>query len=176
MNWFKSILEEIEMIFWVIKRRIHDFFYYLKCALFKKYNRIVIRTLPPTWIDKCDLLPHAMFQILEDFVKKECSPGVVSWDADEEHKSARKKMDELLNWWHSTFLEFDPYKDFDESKSSKNHYIKEIDEEGRVIHRWHCNEYESEFYKRVGEAEDEMSKELNKKLKEIVDLQPWLWT
>jgi len=41
-----------------------------------------------------------MFQILRDFIDKEA--GGVDWTFDEEHLNARKKMDELLEWWDDT--------------------------------------------------------------------------
>lgn len=46
---------------------------YLKCRIlpWKQYNIIRIATLKPTWMDKDEILLHANFQILVDFIEVE---------------------------------------------------------------------------------------------------------
>jgi hypothetical protein len=44
-----------------------------------------------------------MFEILSQFIEKECSPGNVDWDATEHHKAARKEMQELYDWWNNYY-------------------------------------------------------------------------
>lgn len=52
-------------------RRLNDGWYWLKCAVWHRYNVIHIRTLGPTFCDRDDVLLHAAFQILTDFVDRE---------------------------------------------------------------------------------------------------------
>jgi hypothetical protein len=50
---------------------IRDLWYKLICRFWHRYNVIICRSIPPTWIDRDELLLCAAFQILEDFVRKE---------------------------------------------------------------------------------------------------------
>lgn len=50
---------------------IPELWYYLKCRLWKKYNVVKVRSLPPTWVDRDQLLLHAAFEILRDVVENE---------------------------------------------------------------------------------------------------------
>jgi len=159
-------------------RQVRDACYYLKCALWHKYNRVHVKTMNPTWHDSCDLLPHAMFQILRDFVDKECSPGIADWESDDYHKNARAKMDELLNWW-DTYLKFDCCAGYDESKclskEERNTPIK--DKDGKIVaYEWNSNDYEHQFYDEANKKEAAMEEELTKRMKELVDLRGFLWT
>lgn len=164
---FKDWLRYLPII-----RQIWDGWYYTKCFVWKKYNRVHAKTLPPTWCDRDNLMAHIIFQILEDFVKKECSPGIVDWGHDDPHKVARKKMDELLDWWHNTYLKFDEFEGYDETKSTPPNEKK--DENGYYTLK--LNEYDKSFYLNAGKKEQEMEEELQKKLKEIIDIRPYLWT
>lgn len=160
-------------------RQLCDAWYYLKCALWHKYNRVHVKTLPPTWCDRCTLLPHAMFQILRDFVDRECSPGIVDWDSDDDHRKARAKMNELLNWWDNTYLKFDCCEGYDISKcmpeEERNTPIK--DENGKIVaYEWNSNDYEKQFFDEANRKEEAMRQELTCKLKELIDLRDYLWT
>jgi hypothetical protein len=50
---------------------IPELWYYLKCRLWKQYNVVRVRSLPPTWVDRDNLLLHAAFEILRDVVEQE---------------------------------------------------------------------------------------------------------
>jgi hypothetical protein len=52
-------------------RYINNPLYVIRCHLWSKYNRVTVKSLPPTWNDRDTLLEHACFQILTDFVDKE---------------------------------------------------------------------------------------------------------
>jgi len=49
---------------------IKDPWYYFTCMVWKRYNRIHVKSLPPTWVDPCTLLPHAVFTILADHIEQ----------------------------------------------------------------------------------------------------------
>lgn len=59
-----------------------------------------IETLKGDWCDKDIVLLHACFQLLKDCVEKEnLVAGHTNWDYDEEHKNAKKEIEQLYNWW-----------------------------------------------------------------------------
>ena len=62
-------------------------------------NTLKIRTLKRGWIDCDHVLLHASFQIMHNFIVEECSPGVVDWDASDDHAHAMHEMLELDRWW-----------------------------------------------------------------------------
>jgi len=141
--------------------------YYLKCLLFKRYNRLHIKTLPVTWCNAVDQIPHAMFQILTNFIELEKPDEHIDWNGTTEHRQARDKMDELYNWWHNTYLKFDAWEDFDETKKSDPLF-----KDGQ----FNINDYEKEFFDKVNQEEEEMRQELTRRCKELIDIQYYLWT
>ena len=58
-----------------------------------------IGTLAKGFHDKDELLLHAVFQILVDFVEKEDPETVVDWNADRRYRAAWKEIKELYTWW-----------------------------------------------------------------------------
>ena len=58
-----------------------------------------IQTLEKGWHDKDEILLHAAFQLLVDFVEKEDPGRIVDWNSDESHKHAWKEIRELYKWW-----------------------------------------------------------------------------
>ena len=58
-----------------------------------------IHTLENGWCDKDEMLLHAAFQLLVDFVEKEQPGEIVDWDADESHKKSWKEIQSLYQWW-----------------------------------------------------------------------------
>ena len=58
-----------------------------------------ISTLAKGLHDKDELLLHAVFQILVDFVEKEDPERVVDWNADRRYRVAWKEIKELYTWW-----------------------------------------------------------------------------
>ena len=146
--------------------------YYIECLLFRRYNRLHIKTLPVTWTDAVEKLPHAMFQILTDFIEEEKPDTHINWDSDPLHRKVRDKMDELYNWWHNVYLKFDPWKDFDYSKGSSSPFLPNAD----GTYAMNLNEYEKSFYNTVNALEKQMKKELHRRCKELIDIRESLWT
>lgn len=79
---------------------VHDPWYWLKCRIWHRYNVVYVKTLPPTWVDRDELLLHAAFQILDDFVKKE---RPFEWFDTEDSQHAKEwiELDKLHVWWTS---------------------------------------------------------------------------
>ena len=62
-------------------------------------KHIKITTLEKGWHDKDEVLLHAVFQLLVDFVEKECPDKLVDWSSDEAHRQAWKEINRLYHWW-----------------------------------------------------------------------------
>jgi len=65
-------------------------------------KRLKITTLSKGWHDKDEVLLHAAFQLLADFVEKEWPDKIIDWDFDERHKNAWAEITSLYNWWTKT--------------------------------------------------------------------------
>jgi len=58
-----------------------------------------INTLDKCWCDRDDLLLHASFQILVDFVEKEEPGKIIDWNCNKEYKRIWKEITSLYKWW-----------------------------------------------------------------------------
>jgi len=58
-----------------------------------------IHTLEKGWCDKDEILLHAAFQLLVDFIEQEKPEKIVDWNADELHAKAWKEIKLLYSWW-----------------------------------------------------------------------------
>ena len=58
-----------------------------------------IHTLKKGWCDKDEILLHAAFQLLVDFVEQEKPGQIIDWETDELHKKAWKEIMSLYRWW-----------------------------------------------------------------------------
>ncbi len=63
-------------------------------------NVLKIESLPNGWRDKDDVIFHACFQLLKDFVEQEKEIiEQIDWKHTEETKKAKEEIDFLYNWW-----------------------------------------------------------------------------
>jgi len=67
----------------------------------KKLN---ITTLDGKWSDKDNVMLHACFQLLTDFVEQEIANDIADWQHDDAHSNARKEIDELYAWWKQRII------------------------------------------------------------------------
>lgn len=109
-----SVIDKIKDAYWKIVPydwRPGQIWYRFKCWAWHRYTTMKPRYLQHTWCDRCELLPHMMFEILDQFVKDECSPGVVEWYGEAGHKitvNGEEKfvldeMKDLVAWWHNVW-------------------------------------------------------------------------
>ena len=61
-----------------------------------------IRTLKVGWHDKDEVMLHAAFQLLVDFVEQEQPDKYIAWDHDTNHRQAWKEIRSLYRWWTTT--------------------------------------------------------------------------
>jgi len=58
-----------------------------------------IHSLEKGWHDKDEILLHAAFQLLVDFVEQEKPDKIIDWQVDELHRKAWKEIQSLYKWW-----------------------------------------------------------------------------
>lgn len=63
---------------------------------------VKIHSLEKGWHDKDEVLLHAAFQVLADFVEQETPDRIVDWNSDELHRRAWKEIKSLYKWWKET--------------------------------------------------------------------------
>ena len=61
-----------------------------------------ITTLDKGWYDRDDILLHAAFQVLVDFVEREHPDRTTDWNADAVYKHVWKEIQSLYKWWKET--------------------------------------------------------------------------
>ena len=61
--------------------------------------RLTIQTLDRGWHDRDEILLHAAFQILVDFMDQEKPGKDIDWGHDALHRHAWKEIRSLYRWW-----------------------------------------------------------------------------
>lgn len=146
--------------------------YRIKCRWWHRYTTVKPRGLPHTWVDRCELLPHLMFEVLGQFIEKECSPGAIDWDADDFHRRIRREMQELWDWWNDVYLK--QYSDslpFDVIQNyllAKPHELDTSSLRLRKIADLQIRQYH--------DRQCALQEELKERMKRLVDLHDFLWT
>ncbi len=139
-------MRRIERILGGFFFRLNEMIYYVKCALYYKYNRVTATHIPPTYIDKDHLLFHTCFQILVDFVEKE-----EPWQCD----------CEMREIWYS-------YYKYASKETRHSHALKKTTEwmTIRNLYKWYKEKkYKSATYD-----------EITDKLRDLVSLRGNYWT
>ncbi len=63
---------------------------------------LVICTLKAGWHDKDEVMLHAAFQLLVDFVEQEQPDKHIDWSHDNDYQQAWKEIRALYRWWTKT--------------------------------------------------------------------------
>lgn len=71
----------------------------------KPANILKIDTLGEGWSDKDNVMLHACFQLLIDYLEKEELEEQTDWNQSEEYAEANKEIDILQNWWKQRILD-----------------------------------------------------------------------
>lgn len=106
--------DKIQYAYWSILPydwRPGQMWYRFKCFVWHRYTTIRPRYLGHTWCDRRCLVPEMMFEILSEFLEKECSPGHVEWYGEYPHmvtvdgveKNVMDEMKDLAAWWHQVW-------------------------------------------------------------------------
>ena len=102
-------------IFETILYRCGDWWYRLKCFLWKRHTTLKPRYLGHTWCDRSHILHHMMFEILSEFIEQECGEDcVVDWEASDHRVivhgfsvNVRDEMQDLYDWWHTVYVPYE---------------------------------------------------------------------
>jgi hypothetical protein len=158
-----------------------DRWWKLKGFLWGRHSTVRARYLPHTWVDRCELLPHLMFEVLSNFMEQE-DPFADSEDSDWRLDRCR----ELYWWWHNEYIP--AWKDSFWSEMAKYEGPKVLWEEitdgaakGYLTMKSvykddaHKAEYEAAL-QRTFKFEKEMKEELERNCKRLIEVMGHLWT
>ena len=192
----KDLITKIKYKYWEIwpyDLRPGVMWYNFKCCAWHRYGTVRCN-LPHTWSDRRTILLYASFQILTDFIDKECSPGHVQWYGEYVHQVMvngvmENVMDEMLEiyWWWNTVHEKEypakmdelwdavdgpkmicvPYKDMPDSIGGKLEMVYRDDE--------HRDAYKART-KEINETEQHMDEKAEEMLKRLAAIRLWMWT
>jgi hypothetical protein len=137
-----------------------------------------IQTLDKGWHDKDEVLLHAAFQLLVDFIEKEHPDKYTDWNADELHRHAWKEIRNLYKWWKETRparrspvdskkLKKPPFK-FKKIPDSENYQLVEPDKKKYAPY------YRAlEKHRRL---EEKWYEEDQRNLHRLIEIRGFLWT
>jgi hypothetical protein len=150
--------------------------YRILCFCWYRYTTVKPRTLNyHTWCDRDKLLVHTMFEILSQFIEKECSPGHVDWQSTNQHALARQELQTIYDWWYNVYLKtadhcFDEYYNFMEKHSNGN-FIKDIE-----FDIPNGKEKSAELRHDAIMKDRELAETLKSMLKRLIDVHEFMWT
>jgi len=205
-RWVEKQTDKVKHTYWNVipyDWRPGQIWYRFKCWAWKRHTTVKPRYLPHTWCDRCSILPHMMFEILSQFIEKECSPGIVEWYGENGHKitvdgTEKYVMDEmkdLCSWWHEIYnKEYErvdnviwelihthnlgPQGDWDEMNDPL------VDDDGEVYaYRWNPKyetaEKETLYHmllNALNRLEREQHEDLEEKMIRLCKLRAYMWT
>ena len=137
-----------------------------------------IHTLEKSWFDKDEVLLHAAFQILIDFVEQEKPDKIVDWNADELHRKAWKEIKSLHNWWRK---ERPARKSPLDDKKTKHPPLKFEKIAGSDLQRMvgpDKNKYANHYraLEKHWKLERKWEEEDQRNLHRLIDIRKFLWT
>lgn len=90
------------------RRLTHRFWY--------RHSTIKPRYMGHGWANRDELMAHMMFEILSQFIEKECNPEIVEWHGEQpymvtvampdgwvESRNVRDEMQDLYDWWRDVY-------------------------------------------------------------------------
>ncbi len=141
-------------------------------------KKLKILTLEKEWYDKDEILMHASFQILVDYVEKEKPDKSIEWNANKVHKKAWSEICDLYKWWKK---KRPARKDPLDNKKLKRPPIKFKKIPGsnfRKLVEPNKKKY-SKYYKALEKSvklEHKWYKEDQRNLHRLIKIRPFLWT
>lgn len=161
-----------------------DWWYKFSCKYWKKYNQITCSILPPTYVDPCELIRHANFQIpFKHPIKfthtdEERRSDENNYIRDMETQSETfRQLIAIYNWYWDVYAPF---------CSDEDAFFKKVGLDWADIHGEGCPEQEknvlalcdlchSHFATRA-ELEDAINEECLSRLQELIKLSSHMWT
>lgn len=150
----------------------------------RRFDRVYIHSLEPGYHDKDEMMLHACFQLLVDFVEEEEPFRVVNWEEDEIHRCVASEIRDLYDWWKNkrplrqTALDMLP-----EAKCPEPFACFVKNEKGCLSYGPEERRKEALLYPEYVEAMDSSVKEEeaweredDENLARLVKIRPHLWT
>jgi len=178
--------------------------YRLKCWGWRRHTTIKSRYLPHTWVDRVEVLPQTMFEILSRFIEQECSPGHIEWYGEYGHKIkvkgvekyVRDEMQDLYDWWHQVYnKQYEEVNDmlWAEAQKHRPDPDKEflpididgnpVDEDEAEYFKWEQNfptVEDEEVYHRcmkgMNKLEEMQNRKLDEMLHRLIRIRRYMWT
>ena len=141
-------------------------------------KRLKITTLDKGWHDTDEVLLHAAFQLLADFVEQERPDKIVDWSADELHKGAWDEITGLYKWWKKTRPKRRSPLDDKQLKRPPFKLKKIPGSSMRQLVRPEKKKYAA-YYQALEEharLEDEWYEEDQRNLHRLIEIRGFLWT
>jgi len=137
-------------------RRLKDRWYKVKC-FFSPYNVLHLHKLPKTWSDEAEMLPHAIFAVVERFMSENPAVTVDYPGSGEEHEKFWSEINKAWQWW------------LDAPKRQA-----QLDAAWELIHGRYYGTYEVK-YKEVNELEEKLEKEETEMCMLVVKWRKYMW-
>ena len=164
------------------------------------------RYLPHTWCDRTTVLPHMMFEILSQFLEKECGVNSkggpagkchVNWYSEDcplvldvagKPTHARDEMQTLYNWFHKDYIPnvdkcYDEWYAFVQKHEKKEWVASRVDPVWGQLRElrstWDTPENEAkgkELFEQAQAKAEKYAKELLENMHRIVNLTNFMWT
>ncbi len=160
--------------------------YRLKCFCWNRYTTVKPRYLSHEWHDRVNVLPHMMFEILSQFLEKECGDKCnVDWYCEEcprkilvngEEVWVMDEMKELYRWWHDYYN-----KQYELEQSIIHQEIEDYVEEhydGNYLDVFSsdCRKECNDLYKKLHLLNDRVEDELIERMIRLVKVKDYMWT
>jgi len=177
--------------------------YYKIRDWFFPYNVVKVKTLPKSWCDRDELMYHAVFQILVDFVEKECKGTLKIYDLEEERKSIHTRcgtefiegqlkfykesndindeMMKLYNWWKNERPLRETKDPLNRIFEAPEYIFNESEPEGcfTLEYKFKSEELKTEYYQCAKEHSKfvaDCAKEDEEMFQKVIKTRKYLWT
>ncbi len=141
-------------------------------------NYLKIHTLKSGWCDRDEILLHADFQILVDFVEREHPATVADWNHDAIHRRAWREISSLYRWWKkqrparkspldNKKLKMMPFKLRKMLETNLSELVQPSREKYALYYR---------ALRRDSELQKKWFKEDQRNLHRLIDIREFLWT
>ena len=135
-------------------------------------HNLEITTLEKGWHDKDNVLLHACFQLLTDFMEKEKPGQMIDYNWDSAHRKVWKELNSLYKWW----TEIRPNRKDPYDLIEKNPIPRPQREEmgGPEVQKKYKRYYS--LLNKAGEIEKKWLEEDQKNLHRLIEIRSHLWT
>lgn len=139
---------------------------------------LAIPTLDDAWHDRDEILLHAAFQVLADFMEQERPGDHIDWNYDEDHRQAWQEINALYRWWKDERPARASPLDDPQLKHPPMRWKKIPGSQMRQLVPYSEKRYPgyTEALQTHSRLEKEWLDEDQQNLRRLIDIRPYLWT